>query len=371
MEQLPRDPLKRSRWLSRRFVPPRARLLAELVELRHRAARKFSHAERMFFTRRALEQATDEQLSAYKAQRFHGRRSILDLCCGIGGDAIGLSSPRNTTQVTAVDVDPALCIFADANAKVYDRRVRIVCDDVSRMQVPSHDAWHIDPDRRSHARRHTATTQYLPTLPEFFDLTGIAASGGIKLAPAADTHELIGQGAELEWIGHRRECQQLMAWFGDVATIPGQHRATLLCKDGTSFSFSGRPTAPPPLADSPLRFVYEPAPPVLASGLAHTLAEKYDLRPLGDGVVYFTSDQHFNDPLLSAFQVVDSLPYRKKAIRTALDREGLQITEVKKRIVDVQPGQLLREWSQRDGEPAVLLIYPRGDSIRALIAKRC
>src|SRR5262245_23014612 len=79
----------------------RAHLLLEQVELRRRAAEKFTYASRMFFTRTALEQATDEQVAAYKADRVGeslrnsqsrlGETQLLaDLCCGIGGDLLAL-----------------------------------------------------------------------------------------------------------------------------------------------------------------------------------------------------------------------------------------------------------------------------------------
>ena len=56
--------------LRRNLTATRAHLLIEQVELRRRAAEKFTLAARMFFTRTALEQATDEKTAAYKALRF-------------------------------------------------------------------------------------------------------------------------------------------------------------------------------------------------------------------------------------------------------------------------------------------------------------
>src|SRR5262245_19577967 len=55
--------------LRSQLTATRAHLLLEQIELRRRAAEKFTHADRMFFTRTALEQATDEQTAAYKANR--------------------------------------------------------------------------------------------------------------------------------------------------------------------------------------------------------------------------------------------------------------------------------------------------------------
>src|SRR5205814_8320 len=59
----------------------RTALVLEQVELRAKARDKFSAADNLFFTRRGLEQATDEQLANYKAQRFAEALTVADLCC--------------------------------------------------------------------------------------------------------------------------------------------------------------------------------------------------------------------------------------------------------------------------------------------------
>jgi hypothetical protein len=69
----------------------RAHLVIDQVELRRRARDKFAIADRMFFTRKGLEQATDEQIAAVKAARFPAGQPLADLCCGIGGDLIALA----------------------------------------------------------------------------------------------------------------------------------------------------------------------------------------------------------------------------------------------------------------------------------------
>ena len=89
----------------------RTHLVLEQVDLRRRATAKFTHADRMFFTRIGLEQATDEWVAAYKASRFTTQRAgssstpgvFADLCCGIGGDLFALA--QNATAI-GIDRDP-------------------------------------------------------------------------------------------------------------------------------------------------------------------------------------------------------------------------------------------------------------------------
>src|SRR5437773_2986917 len=126
----------------------RAHLVVEQIELRLRAREKFSRAGQMFFTRKGLEQATDEQIAACKTARFSGGEPIADLCCGIGGDLIALAE-RGPTR--GVDRDPAVAFLAAANVAAHGvegSRCSVVADDAARFPI-GHDAWHCDPDRRA------------------------------------------------------------------------------------------------------------------------------------------------------------------------------------------------------------------------------
>ena len=66
----------------------------------------------MFFTDRALQQATDELLADYKARRFPAQRAVIDLGCGIGGDLLAIAQRGPTL---GVDNDPILALLAAAN----------------------------------------------------------------------------------------------------------------------------------------------------------------------------------------------------------------------------------------------------------------
>lgn len=81
--------------LKRRFSPERVHLALEQIELRRRAARKFPDAPRMFFLPETIQQATDRWIAGYKAGRFPAGEPLADLCCGIGGDLLGLWRPAD------------------------------------------------------------------------------------------------------------------------------------------------------------------------------------------------------------------------------------------------------------------------------------
>ncbi len=55
--------------------PSRTRLVAAQIELRERAKQKFADADKMLFTQKLLEQATDQRSARYKASRFPSART--------------------------------------------------------------------------------------------------------------------------------------------------------------------------------------------------------------------------------------------------------------------------------------------------------
>src|SRR3954470_19899991 len=104
------------------------------VELRRRAATKFgAEAERMFFTRPGLEQATRSVVADRRAARLAaaGVRSLADLGCGLGTDA--MAAARAGIRVFAVDADPLTAETAAVNVAALGLSdlVRVECADAT------------------------------------------------------------------------------------------------------------------------------------------------------------------------------------------------------------------------------------------------
>ena len=266
----PTDVLDLTTRFRKQFTPARSHLLCELLELRSRAKNKFSRAEKMFFYRRGFEQATDERIAGYKAQRFPSAGSTVDLCCGIGGDAIALA--QRCQRFSILDREHIATSFAIANIQRYtDRKTQVIVSDVQSAPLDPFDFWHIDPDRRPDDRRQSAPDRCEPPLSEFLSLDGLSQNGAIKLSPAADASELLQRGAELEWIGHDRECQQQVVWLGNLARHPGKQTATWLSNNpqDESVTIIDQGFQPIEIADAAEQFLYEPKACVLALSLIH------------------------------------------------------------------------------------------------------
>jgi THUMP domain-like len=384
--------------LRRQLSPERTHLLVEQVELRRRAAAKFTQAHCMFFTRIGLEQATDERVAAHKAARFIGLRAgvsppraptaVADLCCGIGGDLLALAEHANAL---GIDRSPVAAHIAAANTGV-----RIHRQDVTESNLSDFDAWHIDPDRRPDGRRTTSIEFCQPNLEIIERLLARAPHAAVKLAPATTVPGAWAERCELEWISRNRECRQLVAWHGELALLPGQRRATVLpgaaasaggCASATSFrsesqAAQGEPETPAPrtvvgepnvavaIVDRVEQYVFDVDAAVLAAHLKGALAAEQGLHALGAGSTYLTGPRAVDDFALSCFEVVDVLPLEMRKLADYLREHRVGQLEIKKRGVEIEPEKLRRELKLRGDNAATLLVTPVAGRHAAIVAQR-
>jgi hypothetical protein len=360
--------------LRQSLTPQRAQLVLEQARLRHRGLAKFAAAERMFFTPLGLEQATDEVVARHKAQRFPRGKLVADLCCGIGGDLLGLAQRG---PVRGVDCDPVAALFAQANLASAPGspadppvQARIEVAEATVEHVRDAAAWHIDPDRRPRGRRTTRVELHEPG-PDLIDqLRSVCPDAAVKLAPAATLPDSWTAEAELEWISQGGECRQLVAWFGRLANAAGSRTATVLRKDQEPRSLRGERDRPIPVAAALGRFVFEPDPAVLASGLVGALADEHGLATLAARSIYLTGDQRISDAALATFEIIDSLPADLRRLRTWLRSHGIGRVEVKKRGTEHDPATVERALRGGGEGRAVVILTRVGSHVRAIVARR-
>jgi hypothetical protein len=359
--------------------PARVHLILQQRELRKKAREKFPHAEIMFFTPRGLEQATDAAVAAYKANRFPPDHMIADFCCGIGGD---LQALARRGPVVGVDRDPVAVWLAHANAEA---ALGAAAADACRFETTPIDAemstcsemsgWHIDPDRRPGGGRTTQVKLHAPGPDVLARLLDICPHGAIKLAPAADLAERWWADAELEWLGRRRQCRQLVAWFGRLAEHPGCRRATVI-RNASDFSpdvaatFVGVPQVEIAVAPKIGRYVFEPDPAVLAAKLTGDLARKYEVSAVASNIAYFTGDRPINDAAFDGFEVLEVLTYRVREIKAWLTARHIGRLEIKKRGVPLAPEKVRRELAGAGDESATVLLAKIGGRVQAIVARR-
>jgi len=383
-----RTELQQLNELRKSLSPERARLVVEQLALRRRAVAKFGPlAARMFFTPVQLEQATDREIAAYKTERFHQAgegRLIHDYCCGIGGDLMALAARGPATgwdlsPIARLLAEKNLAAAADANVGGSEATGSIREADVVTLTPAANEMWHVDPDRRTDGRRSTTLEHHSPG-PDVIDRWRSAApDGAVKLAPASEPPETWQREGELEWITSHRECRQLVVWFGQLAKAPGQHRATVLLpgQSGdptravpTAASFVGNPGESCSATDEPQRFLYDPDPAIIASHLLSAIANRYGLRSLGAGGAYLTGDEQLAEPLLSGFEVEESLPLRTATVAQWLAARQVGRVEVKKRGVTIDPEKFRRDLKLRGENEATIILTRTGKRQLAIVARR-
>ena len=343
-------------------------LLLEQVELRSRARDKFVDPSALFFTRKGLEQCTDEVLARYKAHRFAKDQPVVDLCCGIGGDALALAGRGS---LTAWDADSVTAHFAACNLSGFQpESSEVKCALADQTAVQSAAAWHIDPDRRADGERTIQLNDYEPGPVLLRELLQTNPQGAIKIAPAAELNANDWPPCEREWLGSRGECRQQVLWFGDLARQADQHVATVVNSQGVACSFRGSAGVPLNPAEAVLSYLYEPDATILAAGLAGAFAEQHQLSAITAGGGYLTSDHSMEHSLVTRFRVRDVLPFDVKKLKAYCREHQLGQLEIKKRGVELQPHHLRRQIMSSGSEAAVILIAPVGEAVKAITAER-
>ncbi|WP_308298991.1 class I SAM-dependent methyltransferase [Streptomyces sp. GESEQ-35] len=309
------------------------------ARLRQRAVAKFGaeDAERMFFTPNGVEQSTRASVATYRAERFEamGIRSVADLCCGIGGDAIAFA--RAGIRVLAVDREPLTCEAARANAAALGLAdlIEVREADVTEVDTAGYDAVFVDPGRRGGRGRIFDPEAYSPPLSWAVATALKAPRAALKIAPGIP-HDAIPSEAEAEWISDGGDVKEAVLWFG---TEPGAVRATLLPGPRTLL---GR-GLPDPRVRPVGRYLYEPDGAVIRAHLVAEVAEDLEGGLIDPTIAYITADEYHVTPYATAYEITDQLPFNVKKLKALLRERGVGTLTVKKRGSAVEPEELRKK----------------------------
>ncbi|MBP3954724.1 hypothetical protein J8F10_05425 [Gemmata sp. G18] len=311
--------------LRKHHSPELAKIALETALLRIKARDKFADADRMYFTREALEQSTSDVVARYRAARSAGFGHVADLCCGIGGDALALASTGLT--VDAVDIDPLRVAMTEANAAALglsDRVLGIVGDALTVPLVAK--AAFADPNRRSGNRRFLSPEDYTPSLSALRARFPAGFPLAVKIAPGVAKSDLPSD-AEAEFVSLRGELKECVLWFGPLR---GAARRATLLPSGDTLS-AETPSDSLPLAEKVGAVVYDPDSAVTRAGLVRELAERIGADPIDFEVQLLTSDQHTATPFATAFAVEHAVPFHPKQLRDYLREHGIgRVTLIKR-----------------------------------------
>ena len=347
------------------YAPDLVRAAVTLCELRRKATSKFSLGERLWLDRQGLEQSTPEFVARHKAMRFAEISDpILDLCTGIGSDAIAMAGTG--IRVESFDLSAVACLRAELNAGIYGVRDRISFHQGNVRNIDIRNRWvHIDPDRRQGQRRASRIEDYEPPLEFLQELTERARGGAIKLSPASNFGGKFSN-CEIELISLDGECKEATVWFGDLAT---EHdwRATIL---PAGYTLSGNPHEHYPHVTQLQDYIYDPDPAIVRSGLLDALVDQAGFSRIDDAEEFLTSSTLVESPATTAFEVLANLANNPREIRKYFREHPVGEVEIKCRHVPTNADQLRKKLPLAGEGRATLFIAREGGRTRAIIARR-
>ncbi|WP_435207104.1 THUMP-like domain-containing protein [Micromonospora sp. bgisy143] len=352
------DPLAAASALRAAGVPPTLAAAAlTQAELRHRAVGKFGPAAAgMFLTRPGLEQATRRVVADRRAARLRaaGVRTLADLGCGLGADA--LAAARAGIRVYGVEADPVTAAMAAANAAAAGLAdlFTVECGDATAFDVARVDGVFCDPARRATGtgRRIFDPRAYSPPWDFVTGLAERVPRTVVKVAPGLD-HALIPAGAEAEWVSVDGDLVEAALWCGELAEVP--RRASVYRQEIHRLTGSGDTEAP---VGPPRRYLYDPDPAVVRAHLVAELASELDAGLADESIAYLYADRPTRTPYARCLEITDVLPFSLKRLRALLRERRVGRVEILKRGSALTPEQLRRDL-RLAGDQAASLVLTR------------
>jgi hypothetical protein len=298
---------------------------------------------------------------------------VIDLCCGIGGDAMALREAG--LEVVAVDSDPVRAWMCGVNADC-----RGVCAPVEEFAAWNGAWFHLDPPRRTEGAIRVYRLEDLSVGPDVWrgvisharsGASGDRWGGAIKLGPGVDVAEVAAAlGAdvplELEYISENGRMSQAVAWVGRLAGS-GMVRATAIRGD-RSMSIAGEPGEPAPGALG--AYVIEADDALERAGLLDAAGRVFAARSIAPGLGLLTSEEPAESEWFTSFQVLAHMPWNEKRVRAWLRGHDGGIVEVKTRAGSAQPEALQHSLRGEGGTTHTLFVLRIGRAMEAFITRR-
>lgn len=378
------------------------RFVVEQARLRERAKAKFgADASNMLLTQAGLEQSTRQLVADYHASRLvaAGIGSVVDLGCGIGGDALAFA--RAGLEVLAVEADEQTAALATYNLRAFSN-AQVVCGlaqevlaagapKPSKSAASNGDTAHtsanlaecrrdgqqavwLDPARRTAGRRETsrvAASDYSPPLDWVWQIASENPTA-VKLGPAHDRNELPAD-AETQWISVDGSVVELVVYTGSLAR-EGVRRAALVFMGDSHHELTASADADDAEVAPLGRYLYEPDGAVIRARLIGQLAGELGAGMLDEHIAYLTADHLVATPFAQAFIVLETFPADPKALARELRARGIGTLEIKKRGVDIDPAAFRKKLKLVGPKTATLILTRLGSGAEAkriaLLAER-
>ncbi|MFT5422293.1 MAG: hypothetical protein ACI89L_000050 [Phycisphaerales bacterium] len=364
------------------FSPDVVSCAAELARGRDKTGDKWAPemAAQIVGDREGIEMASGWHVANHKGRRFAeaGFTRVTDLCCGIGGDSMGLVAQG--LDVLGVDHDETRAWMCAQNASIASPAgtcETLACD-VLDGRIPTDTAFHLDPARRIEGRRVTRFEDLMPGPDVIGEIVESRVAGAVKLNPGIDANTL--PEGELEIISDHGKLTQAVLWTGSLARH--ERCATVIDRDGCSVSIHGEPWRSD--ERSPVgQMIHTMDPSVERADLVPVLIERTGLAHVQPGLGLLTGDatdlpeaglpeasRAVARAFLTPFEVLAVMPWNAKRVKKHLATLDAGVVEVKTRGGAVHPDQEQRRLRGKGERVLTVFVYRFDDGIQALITRR-
>lgn len=378
--------------LRRRWDKELVHAALALIQARGKAGKFGDAGPTLVADPQGVEMASSRAAASWKAHRFKtAGGTVLDLCCGVGGDTLAFA--RAGLEVIAADADPLRAWMAGTNTARIAPTSRWLCSTIEALHdspdVPGRALFHIDPSRRvkdgSTSKRVWDLADVQPPPSVLRSVVDRWHDGAIKLAPGVDYGALAAAGlsGEVEIISERGHLTQAVLWNGALSRGDGVRTATLLrCAAGAdafphdAIVLSGPADSAVPVwpGTEPPRYLYEVDDSVERAELLTVLCDATHTSMLHPRLGLIASDQPVDHPMLIGFDLLESAKWNEQRAAAVLRRLGAGSVEVKTRAKAVNPDQLQPALTKsaciKGGVPLVLFVLRFGSEARMLVARR-
>jgi SAM-dependent methyltransferase len=320
------------------------------LKLRQKAVDKFPNfAHRLLFTEDSLQQASDFHIRRYRAQSLTPR-SVLDVCCSIGSDALAFAQAGHT--VLGLDIDLVRIEIARYNASVMGLNAQFEVADVTQPIPDDYDLIFYDPARRTaDGNRIFNIEQYIPPVSLIHDFQ--ADEIAVKLSPAVDLAQLDAYGGQVEFVSVNGDLKEAVLWQKRETARP---IATLISDKTYHFEHEQDLSV---ATTEPRGWLFEPDSSILRAGLVQNLATTLDATMLDPTIAYLTLDKHVLTPWGRYWRILDWMPFNLKKLRRYLLEHHVKNVTVKKRGFPMSPDEVIAKLKLKKGDESRVLVMTR------------
>ncbi len=369
-------------------------IAAHQEQLAIRSRFKVSNPQNWIWTRRLLEQSSDEWVAKMVADFFPNGDLVHDVCSGAGADSVALG---RRGPVRTLDLSPIACLLCKSNLRSNYVEDFSIENNLAESLIVSRDDWiHIDPDRRSlgaigSGNRTTNAEVFMPPLEIVLRLISESRGGSVKVAPITQAEEAAFSrcpaGSQLfqqmgkQFVSWGNSVRQ-QRWWWNIDRFPSDTTTVSIMKvkhEWYHWTFTEVSKASHNLFDRivesiPInaKFIGDTDPAVRTAGAQLVLASERDCEVLGTEQGYFFAEEtpSQSDPLIQWFAIEEVLPLDRKKLKQYLRSNNIGVLEIKIRDAQIIPEELRKEMKLVGDKSRTLLITRTGKKLIAVIARR-